>query len=454
MIATLAASSIPLVLAGQLVALSLLWRRYRMPGSGWWLVATILICLATTAQAVEETGWRPWPLVALVNAMAVWGATTEVLAARVLTGAPLPDRRRLGLLLGLGVVYAFTAAWQADRHADDLLVFGLLRAPGNALILVAEAAVALALVRLSRRTATSGGLVAASGYALLVAIIPVYPVSFSHPWLRTTGMVVSAVGFVLVGSGMLLLLMERPQERETARQLQEAVPATDADVTPPTGAPPPDPAGDDADLASLAVGLARDLLSSVDVLRQSSFRLRGNMPPIERDDLAERVAVVLRDLSAIATGVLAAGDAHAPAVSRIDVRKVLERLLLDLVPPTTGVMKAWPAPQVWLTADETLLGVALHQVIRCQVTADQPVSRLAVVLSTAAGLSLTVQQNLDVRGLGDLPSDQLGLKVAQLAARRLGGHLEVQLARTGNTLVLHLPATMVDAGGDAAPPPG
>jgi hypothetical protein len=451
MLNTLAAALIPLISACQMVAMAVLWRRYRMPGAGSWLLATTVMVVCTIFQALEEAGWASIPVLAVVNTLFNCASLAELNAARQLVGQTGPSRRQVYVFVSLSLVWAIAAAVQAHRYAWSPDLYGWLRAPGVLIYGLAETAIALSLVRLSRRSGTIGGYLAASGYALLVAAMPLYPISFRYPALRTVGMVNAAIAFVLIGWGLLLLLLERRQAaivasgetlaREAAMQAArvqavERQARSQADTLAARR--------DQAQLGRLSLDLAKELLATVDDLRQVSSRLQGSTPQAEREALRERLETVLGDLSQVAAGVLIAGGPAPRTVGRVDGRKMLELLLSDLVPPTIGVMKAWPGPQVWLAIDETLLSVALHQLIRCQLTADRPVERLSVILTREPDVSVTLQQALSGRGDGEPPTDAIGLKLAQLAIRRLGGSLEIRPGYTGNILVLRLPADVVD----------
>jgi hypothetical protein len=445
MITVFAAALIPLVTAGQIVALSLLWRRYRMPGSGWWLVATVLICLGTAAQAIEESGWRPMALTAAVNALCFWGAVTEFLAARVITGTPVPSRGRIVLLGTLGLIWALVAAYQAARHPGQPLLFGLLRAPCNLLITVSETAIAVSLVRLSRSTATAGGLVAAAGYGVMVATLPAYPFSFEHPWIRTAGMVVGALGFVLVGWGLLLLIWERHQADLLRHQTEtlalqvtdqaERVVRLEQQVTRQATLLTEQEA--QADLGRIAADLAADLLATMDDLRQSAAQFRAETGRSDHDRLAGRIERTLQDLAQTATGVVQAASPIQAVDEPVDCRLLIEGLIADAVPDTVMVMKAWPSARVWVTTDRTLLRLALHEMIQHLIA--RHVERLSIIVEHPADVTLTMEQSLSRGTPAEPTADTFGLKLAQLAIHRLGGRLYVQPGAAGTRLVLHLP---------------
>jgi hypothetical protein len=450
MLAILAAASIPIVTACQIVALGFLWRRYRMAGSGWWLLATVLIFLGTAGQAVEESGWRPVLLVIGVNWLCICGAAAEYIAARVLSDEPAPHRQQLTVLALIGLAWAAAAGWQAVRYGDNLVMFGWLRIPALLLIGVAETAIAVSLARMARREGTVGGYVAAIGYGILLAGLFGYPFSYTHPAVRMAGMLSAAGGFLLVGWGQFLIVLERRQAdllRLSQRLAGEVASATaraaELEDRAQSHVAMLEAHTEQAEIGRLAVDLAKDLLTSVDVLRQTSSRLHAGPPAVERAALSELIAHVLQDLSAIASGVVVAGSRPTGVAGCVNVRRMLESLLAELVPPTIGVMKAWPGPAVWLNVDETVLGVALHQLIRCQVAGGRPVERLSLMLETRSGLTLTLQQALMGRGDGGPSGDDLGLKLAQLAIRRLEGSLEIVPGYTGQRLVMRLPSAVL-----------
>jgi hypothetical protein len=446
MLTTLAACLIPVVTACQLAALAVLWRRYRMPGAGWWLAATVLICIGTTGQAIEETGWRPDPLVALVNTLCIWGAMAEYVAARHLTGQPAPPRRHVRRLMLLGACWALLAAVQAGRSGWDPVLYGWLRVPGLLVIAVAETAIAISLYRLGRRSGTVGAYLAALGYGLLVAALPSYPFSYEHAWLRTAGMANAAFSFILVGWGLLLIVLERRQaelQDQTVRLAAEVArhraQADDFERLAVTQEAQLAWQSDRGQLGTIALDLAADLLDTVETLRTATRRLGYGEADIERQRLADRIARVLEDMSLTAHGLRATGQHGQHPATRVDCRKLLEQLLQALVPAEVGLMKAWPASAVWLTTDETLLRVALHQAIRWLLTTDRPVRHVSVILADDDGLSLTLRQALANPVAKAGPADDLGLKVAQLAVQRLGGRLDVLAREDGTGLLIWLP---------------
>jgi hypothetical protein len=172
--------------------------------------------------------------------------------------------------------------------------------------------------------------------------------------------------------------------------------------------------------------------------------LHAGTSPQERAAVIARIEGVLRDLGVAAAGVLTTAGGQARTETRLDCRQCLEGLLRELVPPTVGVMTAWPGPAVWVQVDPTLLQVALHQAIRCLLIPDRPVERLSVVLERDAGLRLTLQQILPGRGDGTALGDALALNLAQLAVRRLGGRLACQDGHLGRRLEITLPLAEAD----------